>query len=468
MPNLGDKAQAYIIYNDNHRDEFFILENRQNTEWFSYVQQSDDCHGLIVTHVDYDEDSWSRNNVNTSIHHQRMSIIPADNDYGRLMTYEGSKMYSVTDEQLEGDPFPGLSNITALTNTSHVNVGGKLFNRNTDGSYYLNKPIEKIKEKNGLISFDFMGGIYVPSPSVSTPTGINNGGFTACWEPVKGADGYSIELTELREQGIPSDNILLSESMDKFRTNPQLGDGFEDLSSNLDKYMDNKGWTGLKVFTSPYGAKIGTSSVEGYLTSPQLGCKSGNITLSVNARTSESDEGNVEVLLLDADGNEYLSVDIPLNKELSSYVVNLEDIEPGDYRVSITSSWRVYIGGLAIYDGYYSEENIEDDGSTSQIPMSPQDKVVVDDIVSNNYAFENLSGRCYQYRVKAIMDGAESAWSDYMLVILTTGMSTVKTDDLEDIQEYFLLNGRKVSVANRPGLYIVKQKKGKAKIISLK
>jgi len=100
--------------------------------------------------------------------------------------------------------------------------------------------------------------------------------------------------------------------------------------------------------------------------------------------------------------------------------------------------------------------------------MSPQDKVVVDDIVSNNYAFENLSGRCYQYRVKAIMDGAESAWSDYMLVILTTGMSTVKTDDLEDIQEYFLLNGRKVSVANRPGLYIVKQKKGKAKIISLK
>lgn len=468
MPSLGDEAMAYIVYNDNHRDEYFILENRQNTEWFSYVQQSNGCHGLIVTHVDYDKDSWSRNNVNTSIHHQRMSIIPADNDYGRLETYDGSKRYSVTDEQLKGDPFPGLSNVTALTNTSHASVGGKLFNRNTDGSYYLNKPIEKIKEKNGLISFYFMGGIYVPSPLVSTPTGINNRGFTACWETVKGADGYSVELTELREQGIPSDNILLSENMDKFKTSPKLGDGYEDLASNLDKYMDNRGWTGLKVFTSPYGAKIGTSSVEGYLTSPQLECKSRNITLSIIARTSEGDEGNLEVLLLDADGNEYSAVDIPLNKDLSSYVVNLEDVEPGDYKVSITSSWRIYIGGLAIYDGYYSEENIEDDGSTSQISMSPQDKVVVDDIVSNNYAFENLSGCCYQYRVKALMDGAESAWSDYMLVNLTTGMSTVNTDVFEDKQEYFLLNGRKASSVNRPGLYIVKQKKGKVKIINSK
>lgn len=468
MPNLGEEPLAYILYNDNHPDEFFLLENRQNVRWFSYVSTSDKCHGLLVTHVDYDESAWLRNNVNILPDHQRMSIIPANGEFGELVVKDNSKVYRETEDQLLGDLFPGAMKVTELTNTSHDDAGGKLFNRNIDGTFNMNKPIENITEDNGLISFDFMGGIYVPSPIVLEPTDINNNGFTANWESVDGADSYSIELTELAQQGKPNDNILLFESLDRFKTNVSMGDGFEDLSSKLDEYMDHKGWSGLKVFTSPYGAKLGTSSVKGYLTSPQMDSKSRNITFIVTANSSESGDVNMEVLLLNSDGEVNAKVDIPVNETSSVSVLNFEGLEPGAYQISIAPSRRVYISGLGIYDGFYTEENIADNGLSSQIPLSPQTKTVFKDISSNNYTFDSLKGSNYRYCVKAILNGAASAWSDPMDVQLTTGILHHPVDGQDDKPEYYLLNGSKVSSVNRLGLYIVKHKKGKVVLINSK
>ena len=48
--------------------------------------------------------------------------------------------------------------MTELTNTSHQDAGGTLFNKNTDGTFSMNKPVTDITESNGLISFQFMGG----------------------------------------------------------------------------------------------------------------------------------------------------------------------------------------------------------------------------------------------------------------------------------------------------------------------
>jgi len=158
--DLGTYPEAFIIYNDGNRDEYFILENRQNTKWFNYVNSIEGLtHGMLVTHVDYDSTAWVIDEVNNDASHQRMTIIPADKNYGTYRTTaDGQGYYTSTQSQLEGDLFPGAKNITSLTNNSHYSCGGKLFNMNTDGSYYMNKPITEIKETDGKISFKFRGG----------------------------------------------------------------------------------------------------------------------------------------------------------------------------------------------------------------------------------------------------------------------------------------------------------------------
>lgn len=159
MPPLQDEPVAYIIYNDGNRNEFYMLENRQATGWFSYVDTAPDCHGMLVVHVNYNKTKWKNNDVNGDVLAQCMSIIPAGKKYGTLVTSGEYKLYFTTSEQLRSQLFPGNKGVSGLTNISHYYIGGKLYNKNTDGSYYMNKPITDIVEsEDGLISFNFMGG----------------------------------------------------------------------------------------------------------------------------------------------------------------------------------------------------------------------------------------------------------------------------------------------------------------------
>jgi M6 family metalloprotease-like protein len=154
MPCLNDKPVAYVIYNDGNRNEYFLLENRQPKGWHQYNYYYTNMHGLLVTHVDYFRDAWVTNTVNSVKNHQRMSIIPAGNNYGSIY----NKTYNITAEQYRSQLFPGNKHVTELTNDSHTECGGELFNRNTGGTKRMNKPITDIQESNGLISFKFMGG----------------------------------------------------------------------------------------------------------------------------------------------------------------------------------------------------------------------------------------------------------------------------------------------------------------------
>ncbi|MBR5963905.1 MAG: M6 family metalloprotease domain-containing protein [Bacteroidaceae bacterium] len=153
MPSLQDSACAYVMYNDADRNEFFILENRQNRGWFQYVGTNESCHGLLIYHVDFDSLAWEDNSVNSLAKHQRMSIVPANNTYGKFIRTLGQ--YELTNSQLIGQLFPGNMNVTEFKNGSHDEFNGKLFNKNTDESYNLNKSITDISEENGLISFNF-------------------------------------------------------------------------------------------------------------------------------------------------------------------------------------------------------------------------------------------------------------------------------------------------------------------------
>lgn len=134
---LGDEPQAYIICNDGHKSEFYMVENRQQKDWDAQLPGS----GLIVFHIDYDEDVWldiSTEYVNTSSK-LRYSIVPANNKRSH--------------KNSAGWPYPFEGN-NSLTNTSAP--VSRLNHMNADGTYLMNKPLTNIQVTDGLASFDFM------------------------------------------------------------------------------------------------------------------------------------------------------------------------------------------------------------------------------------------------------------------------------------------------------------------------
>lgn len=153
MKALGDGGEAYIIYNDAHRDEYYLLENRQQKGWDEGLAGS----GLLVIHVDYVEELWAYNLVNNTTSYngyneqQRCTIIPADGDFGN--------------HDIGTDVYPSNGN-NKLTDRSTPRA--YLYNKNTDGRLYMTKPITDITHTDGLISFVFKNQLKNKVPTAIT------------------------------------------------------------------------------------------------------------------------------------------------------------------------------------------------------------------------------------------------------------------------------------------------------------
>lgn len=131
-----DYSQAYLVRNDGYSNEFYILENRQQTGWDSSLPGS----GLVVFHIDYDAATWKTGMPNTSSK-KHYTIIPANNKTST--SYQSGWAYPYNDNN-------------SLTNES--SPAATLYHNNTDGTKYMSKPLTNITVTDGLASFDFMGG----------------------------------------------------------------------------------------------------------------------------------------------------------------------------------------------------------------------------------------------------------------------------------------------------------------------
>ncbi len=169
LPPIGSN-RAYIIPTGKS-NEYFLLENRQQVGWDRYIPG----HGMLVWHVDYDEDVWRRNVVNNTASHQYVDIEEADNtrsDYSR-----------------PGDAFPGRSNITSFTDDTAPSMKAWSGER-------LELPITDIKETNGIITFKVAGGAPESSDTVTALAAsyVTFEGFTASWQPLPDVERYRLEV----------------------------------------------------------------------------------------------------------------------------------------------------------------------------------------------------------------------------------------------------------------------------------
>lgn len=397
MKPLSDAPEACVVFNEANKNEYYIFENRQ----LKGTDVALPNHGMLVIHVDYDQKVWFDNEVNNTSNHQRFTVVPADN--------------KLTSETVTGDTYPGTTKSTELTDTSKP--AATLFNANSDGRKFLGKPVTEITEKDGLISFTFMGGVNLdaPQPKVMNMTATS---FTGGWNAVDGAESYTVELCEKSNLPSVDEAVKLSEDLSKWGEKLAV-EGTIDISADLDSKMQNKGWTGDKVFECPGCAKIGTAKKQGNLTSPLItDNSSASVTVRLSASAYGKDATDITVSLLDNDDATIAEQTIKMDGMMATIVLDNADMK--DYKVMVQPKKRGYIYFVGIYDGNYSAEDFLSMNVAPKTAMKAAAQRFTG-IKTTSYKFDKLTaGTTYQWRVCAVAGDAMSKWSAWQTADLST------------------------------------------------
>lgn len=310
---MSADGDAYIIKNKGHEDEYYILENRQKTGWDSYLPAS----GLMITHVDYDADIWDWNMPNTSGKYEDANGNTKTNDHQRLTIFRAGKS---TDEYGDAsDLYPYGSN-NSLTKTS--SPASTLYNTNSDGSNYMHIDINNIAVKSGKASFT------LSNRNAGTDTPVIPSGSTLLYESFDECDGTG-----------GNDGIW----------------GGRSIGAGTPTY-DNKGWTSTqgKVYASSACVRVGTSSVNGDITTPSF-TVNGKAILSFKAGAWNTSGDGTTLNLSVSNGT------------ISPSSVTMKKGEWTDYNVTITANGNVKTTFKASKLRFFLDEVKVTDASTSGI-----------------------------------------------------------------------------------------------------
>lgn len=310
---MSADGDAYIIKNKGHKDEYYILENRQKTGWDSYLPAS----GLMITHVDYDADIWDWNMPNTSGKYEDANGNTKTNDHQRLTIFRAGK--STAEYGDASDLYPYGSN-NSLTKTS--SPAATLHNTNSDGSNYMHIDINNIAVKSGKASFT------LSNRNAGTDTPVIPSGSTLLYESFDECDGTG-----------GNDGIW----------------GGRSIGAGTPTY-DNKGWTSTqgKVYASSACVRVGTSSVNGDITTPSF-TVNGKAVLSFKAGAWNTSGDGTTLNLSVSNGT------------ISPSSVTMKKGEWTDYNVTITANGNVKTTFKASKLRFFLDEVKVTDASTSGI-----------------------------------------------------------------------------------------------------
>lgn len=151
----SENGEAYIMYNDGHEDEFYMIENRQKTGWDADIP----ANGLMITHVDFDKEIWEQNTPNSKI--TQTDIDESDGDYTKVNDHQRCTIFHADDDDdsnywksyggyfskttLKEDLYPCNDN-DSLTATSKP--AATLFNTNKQGNKTMQGAILKIQQNS--------------------------------------------------------------------------------------------------------------------------------------------------------------------------------------------------------------------------------------------------------------------------------------------------------------------------------
>ncbi len=282
----------------------------------------------------------------------------------------------------------------------------------------------------------------VPEMYPVDETTITGTSFRANWSNGGDVSSYCLKVNRIAT-GEETATLLMSEGFSKVNA---TSDGGSDISSSLDKYTDNLGWTGYKLYTAAeQSLKVGTSNAIGYLVSPELDLDS-TVTIVFNAKNWIGAAGSDNSSVIVSCGD--VSETITLTDSPEDHTVVLKGCSANTIKLSMTAvKKRFYVYHVDIYNGDLTlnpptlRDVVEEGGSTWRN---------ISGITDTCYLVQNLAGGVYEYVVKAVYtDGDESVWSNIQHVTLTgegplvgdvNGDGYVNINDVTALIDY-LLNG---------------------------
>ena len=162
--NVENTPEAYLLQNSLCGTEYFLVENRQQTSYDTYLPGN----GLCIYHVD---NSVSNNNNewypgHTSSGHYRVALIQADGLWSLEHSSPGNS----------SDPYPGSSN---NRNFSSISIPDS-WNYNL---YETGIGVSNISSSSSIMSADFKVDTQIQLPQFSAQLSIplRNGGRTVAW-----------------------------------------------------------------------------------------------------------------------------------------------------------------------------------------------------------------------------------------------------------------------------------------------
>lgn len=330
---LSEGGDAYIMCNQADEDEYYIVENRQKTNWDAGLPDS----GILITHVDFDQDIWDWNvpnskgtyyvgNVEHTNDHQRLTMFHAD---GKQPT-SSSRGHA---GELYGN---GYSALTATTNPAST-----LYNKNSDGSNYMHIDIrDMLVASDGTASLTFAKADHSGSNNPDTPV-------------------------------VPAGSTLLYESFDKCMGtggNDGLWKGNVAGTKLSDDDLDNKGWTSTGSIYEAQGCiRLGKSGVAGDVTTPVFTVV-GTAILSFKAAAWNGLNDATKLYLDITDVNTGASKQVVVRKaDLSKATVPLKKGEWTQFGVTVYATGNVKITFTADQGRFFLDEvkvqdNSIDDG----------------------------------------------------------------------------------------------------------
>ncbi|MCF0202504.1 MAG: M6 family metalloprotease domain-containing protein [Bacteroidaceae bacterium] len=423
MKNIDVDGESYIIYNDGNRNEYFVLQNIQKTGWNSFAP----ANGLLILHIDYNQNAWYNGTINNKKDHLRMFAICADN----IRSYQ----------TCSGDTYPGTSKNTVFSNYSKPS--SEVYNMTKSGVYFLDKPITNIAETDdGHISFHIDGGKIIDEQAELKIDTVSEDGISLSWSNLNNTDYYVIGYGNTADIPQGESKKLLN---DDFLFEGLKGDGTTDISDILDNFLATTGYTGKYIYKSPNGLKINKKGGEGYIITPTLKSNTSTATLTFNAQPYNTDDTYCDVIVLDKNDNIVSDENrIHIGTE-SQYSAKLS--LPTEAKIKLSFINRAYLSHIDV-------KSDNDDITPCKL---------VSDIINNKFTLMP-SFQCNKYyiQVKAVQkDGTETKWSNRVTASATIPSSISQTkisSKSSDTKIHYNLQGQRVS-SDYKGIVIVNGKK---------
>lgn len=407
LQDLNQQNDAFIMYNPSDKNEYFMFENRQQTGWDKFLPG----HGMLISHINYNEEKWTSNLVNNEYENEGAVIVPANNIYAS--STEANQLY----------PYKNNNSFTDISTPSAI------FNDGTKAG----KPLTNIREENGIIYFTYLD-VVLSKPVALEATDINGEGFTANWEKVDHAQTYTLKITPVGENQHPG--ALLYEDFSLFTSGSMESASNSDISSKLDQYMNTPGWRGSKVYQAGGVCKLATSTAQGYLVSPEIDMPE-SFTISVDAKDYATSSGKLDKTTLyigigekteNGEGGEWMEYkEFSLTDKMNNYSLTCnQGGKPLCFEIG-TLNKRAFIDNIVVQDN-----------SKSMSPMT-ESPITIEDITECKYRVTGLNPD-YKYSYTVTAHAGDKVSEESNIIYVTTTSSVENT--YQDNTKVYTANGK--------------------------